>query len=308
MIMCTFGILSCLGWKAAELICDLCYSCSLLQHNGPGERKKRSEPSNNKTNIQLYSMWLWLWLWMLNACGTSILMEQRINCRFISHPFRVMVSVRWKCWLAVEKWPTQILSCTAFGDCNQTVCVCVCAFGFQHPNYVVIISILFDVFHFTKQQARWKRRWKKGMAFIGWNSSKRMWFVIKSLHSACSHKHQKNMFQTNSLWKFICVVWCMFCLGATRKKAISRQKSTRLMGPFITSFFSCSILMVVPAFALNLLLMEKNGAVKLHVCLTNFERAKEKQFNFTPQKCASLVRPFEINHGHKMGETGKKVA
>lgn len=79
------------------------------------------------------------------------------------------------------------------------------------------------------------------------------------------------------------------------------------MGPFITSFFSCSILMV-PAFALNLLLMEKNGAVKLHVCLTNFERAKEKQFNFTPQKCASLVRPFEINHGHKMGETGKKVA
>lgn len=127
MIMCTFGILSCLGWKAAELICDLCYSCSLLQHNGPGERKKRSEPSNNKTNIQLYSMWLWLWLWMLNACGTSILMEQRINCRFISHPFRVMVSVRWKCWLAVEKWPTQILSCTAFGDCNQTVCVCVCA-------------------------------------------------------------------------------------------------------------------------------------------------------------------------------------
>lgn len=210
--------------------------------------------------------------------GTSI------NCRFILIPFVLCVV-----FFIVENVDLLLKNGQPFKHC---ILIAIIQFvGFQHPNYVVIISILFDVFHVTwcNRARSLKKKIVMYYCFTKWLDEFSQKGCDLSLNHdivhtvPCSHSHTpklrtntQNMFETNSLWKFIwsfdaCFVWTEH---NNNKESHFHQKGARLMGPFIISFlFDFNVLLSFVICASNIpagIGKKEKIAVKLHICLTNF--------------------------------------
>lgn len=196
-------------------------------------KKNTSSSSSPKNSVCDGRCRRWWW-WVAERLTAIPFNETSINCRLMLIPFRRDFYVCWKCWLAVEKWP-QLKRYYTHSHAD-----------FQHRNYMAVITVLcltrilcvFFVFchffhsffaPFRAHIFHWENGvkmcvWHRQEWMARWNQSKRMWFVTKSsdiVYGQCAcfcarrhpHSHMlanKNMFQTNSLWKFIlCRLWYM---------------------------------------------------------------------------------------------------
>lgn len=122
MIMCTFGVSSCLGkssWINMRFVCP-----GFLLHYRYNSVSKKNRLTYilaytpKITTTSKYTQWVFLWMYKMPVAlpfnGTSI------NCRSILIPFMLsFLSAVENCWLVVEKWLTFKL---LHSDCNHTVC------------------------------------------------------------------------------------------------------------------------------------------------------------------------------------------